>query len=100
MRDPQLYFSKEFSESTIGMIAMQAQCSRYSLQPAYSSCSAEYIGCALMLERLFGHAFVPAWCADMLDAGTIVWVCMCIGVLALMLELLFGHLSVSVRAGG
>ena len=53
-----------------------------------------------MLERLFGHASVPAWGADMLDAGAIVWACMCIGVLALMLELLFGHLSVSVPAGG
>ena len=34
---------------------------------------------------------MPAWGADMLDAGAIVWACMCIGVLALMLELLFGH---------
>ena len=40
---------------------------------------------------------VPAWGADMLDAGAIV--CMHVHWRALMLELLFGHLSVSVPAG-
>ena len=55
---------------------------------------------SLCSDAVVWHVSVPAWGADMLDAGAIVWACMCIGVLALMLEQLFGHLSVSVPAGG
>ena len=61
MQDPQLYFSKESSESTIGMIAMQgakfiAQCSRYSVQPT---------AVAVLSTSL---------CSD---AGAVVWACKC-----------------------